>query len=326
MAQAVIMAGGPGERFWPMTQDSIHVVTTEPHSKLIREELPQMKRRNLLIEPVRNNTAAAIFLSCEVIRDRFSDEETVSFFPADHLIQNESEFSKTMRSTIRLAETKEFLVTVGIQPIFPATGYGYIQSGVGIDGFAGAYRVKRFVEKPDHQKAVGYLRRRDFSWNAGIFTWRTGVFTKAINRFSPEFAKNFNLKNLLASYKRLPTLSIDYALMEKADNIAVVRTRMDWCDMGNWDRYFQKSPADKAGNFTYGNTHHRESSHALFINQTKQPLIALGVRDLIVVNTPLGLLICKKGRTEEAALLFKKMNSPRPCKANFKSTSQGRGA
>lgn len=338
MAQAVIMAGGPGERFWPMThgkfpkyrirfngkdsllqktyqrllkvyhKDSIYVVTTKPHSKLIREELPRMKRRNLLIEPIRNNTAAAIFLSCEVIRDRFGDKETVSFFPADHLIQNESEFRKIMRSAIRLAEAEEFLITVGVQPTFPATGYGYIESGAGIDGFSGAYRVKRFIEKPDHKKADGYLRRKNFSWNAGIFTWRAGVFTKTIDRFSPEFSKNFKLKNLSASYKKLPTLSIDYALMEKADNIAVIRTHMDWCDMGNWDMYFQKSPADKTGNYACGMTHHKDSSQSLFINQTGHPMIAIGVRGLIVVNTPFGLLICKKGQAEEAALLFKKMN------------------
>lgn len=337
MARAVIMAGGQGERFWPMThgkfpkyrirfdgkdsllqktykrllkvypKNAIYIVTTRPHLGLIREELPRLKAQNILVEPFRNNTAAAIFFSCEVIRKKLGDEEVVSFFPADHLIQNDAEFKKTIASAIRLAKKHQCLIAIGIKPSFPAAGYGYIESGNRISGSPGAYRVKRFVEKPDLKKATVYLKKNNFLWNAGIFTWRAGVFMATMNHYSPKFSKHFDLTHLSSSYKKLPNLSIDYALMEKANNVATLRTRMDWCDMGSWDMYFEKLSADKDKNFVHGKTYHKESANLLLLNHTDQPLIALGVRDLIIVKTPHGTLICKKGRAEEAALLFRKM-------------------
>ena len=339
MAQAIIMAGGQGERFWPMTHgkfpkyrirfngkesllqktykrllcvysaNSIYVVTTQPHFKLIREELPKLPIRNILIEPFRNNTAAAIFLSCELMRKKFGDNEILSFFPADQLIQNENEFKKTMTSVMRLADKKESLVTVGIRPGFASTGYGYIEKGKAVSGYSGAYLVKRFVEKPNVKKALNYIKSRNFLWNAGIFTWKTNVFLKTMRRFSPDFSKNFNLKDLSKSYKKLPNRSIDYALMEKADNVTIFETRMDWCDMGNWDMYHEKSPASNDGIISSGKVYRAEAVNSLLLNYTEQPLVALGVRDLIVVNTPLGTLVCKKGMAEAASLFFKKMNS-----------------
>ncbi len=339
MAKAIIMAGGQGERFWPMThskfpkyriqfngkdsllqktykrllkvykKDSIYVVTTRPHFALIRKELPALRVSNILIEPFRNNTAAAIFLSCEMIQKKFGNEEIISFFPADHLIENEKEFKKTILSAIHLAEKKEFLVTVGIKPTFPATGYGYIQKGDSIQGFADAFRVKRFVEKPDRKKALFYIKKRIFLWNAGMFTWRAKVFFNAMKKFSPEFSKNYDPKYLSSSYKKLPNLSIDYALLEKADCIAICETRMDWCDMGNWDMFSEKLPRRTDRNFSYGAAHMAESLNTFLLNHTDAPVVTLGVKDLVVVKTPLGTLICKKGRAEEAALLFKKIRA-----------------
>ncbi len=336
MAKAIIMAGGHGERFWPVThakfpkyrikldgkasllqttyrrllkiykKNAIYVVTTRPHLKFIREELPTIDSRNILIEPFRKNTAAAIFLSCEILRKKFSEKEVVSFFPADHLIQNEAAFRKTMRAAIHLAEKKELLVTVGIKPSFPATGYGYIESGRSIPGFSQARSVKRIIEKPDRKRAAAFYQRKNFFWNAGIFTWRTGVFMKAIKKFSPAFSKNFELQRLSTSYKKLPSLSIDHALMEKASGVAVYPTRMDWCDMGNWDMFSEKLPRQGTNkNFVTGLAYPVESLNMLLLNYTEAPVIALGVKDLIVVKTALGTLICKKGRAEEAALSFK---------------------
>lgn len=336
MAHAVIMAGGLGERFWPLThkafpkyrirldgkksllrgtfdrlakiygKNRVHVVTTHEHKAMIREELPSLAKSSIFIEPFRNNTAAAIYLSTAILADRSGAEEPVSFFPADHLIQNEHLFGETVRGALRLAKVRPLLVTVGIKPTFPATGYGYIESGASIAGFPSARRVKRFVEKPDRKKAVAYARRKDFFWNAGIFVWRPSVFDAAMSRFSPEFRRGFDLKNLATSYKRLPNTSIDYALMEKADNIAVYRTKMDWCDMGNFDMLLEKSPKDGTSSFIHGKTLAREARGALVLNQTDRPLIALGVEGFIVVQTEQGTLLCPKGRSEEGALLLRK--------------------
>ncbi len=337
MAKAVIMAGGQGERFWPLThkdhpkyrirfggkksllvltyerlskiykKDGIYIVTTEPHEKMIRQELPFLKRSQLIIEPFRNNTCSAIYLSCATLAERFGESEVVSFFPADQLIQNEAAYKKTMNGAVVMAKKQPWLVTVGIKPTFPATGYGYIQKGRMVPGYPQAGQVVRFVEKPNRKKAAQYLRQGKFLWNAGIFTWKIATFMDAMKKYNPGFVQHFDLRHLAASYKKSPNLSIDYALMEKARNIAVYSTAMDWCDMGSWDMLFEKSLRDSKNNYTEGFYFHQEVNNSLVVNQSATPLIVLGLSDIIAVQTPRGTLICPKGRSEEAALLFKKI-------------------
>ncbi len=337
MAKAVIMAGGQGERFWPLThkdfpkyrikfdadnsllqgtyrrllkvygKNNIYVVTTQPHVKIIRQELPLLDRSHIFIEPFRNNTCSAIYLSCMLLEKEAGTNEVVSFFPADHLIEHEFFFKKTMQRALHLAREKELLVTIGIQPTFPASGYGYIQKGKGVRGFSGAYRVQRFVEKPDRKKAKQYIRQKKYLWNAGMFTWRIGVFMQAMKRHCPNFPHPLDLKKLQSSYKKWPNTSIDVALMEKTDNIVVCSTGMDWCDMGNWDMLFEKSPKDKENNYAEGFYWLKETRGSLIVNKSSLPVVALGVSNLLVVQTPRGTLICPKGRAEEAALLSKKL-------------------
>ncbi|MBI3252021.1 MAG: mannose-1-phosphate guanylyltransferase [Candidatus Omnitrophica bacterium] len=336
---AVILAGGKGERFWPVTHEKfpkyriridnkesllqktynrlskiydrrdIYVVTTRSHRAIILEELKKLRPDRVFIEPSRNNTAPAIFLSLALLEKKYGPSEAVSFFPADQLIQNESFFKKTIQGAAALAKEKRFLVTIGVRPLFPATGYGYIEKGAPISGAASGYRVRRFVEKPSREKAARYLKSKNFLWNAGIFTWRIDVFREAMKKFAPAFGANLDLKHLEASYRKLPKISIDYALMEKADNVAVCQTQMDWCDMGNWDVFFEKSRAAARG--AGGGPFYRHGTrNSFFINHHHKPIVALGVEDLIVVQTRRGTLICKKGRAEEAALLFKKLSTP----------------
>ncbi len=333
MAKAFIMAGGQGERFWPLTKkgfpkyrirldgktsllqktyqrlsrlysvNDIYIVTTQEHLPLIQLELPKLKRAHLIIEPFRNNTACAISVSTAMIAERFGSDEVVSFFPADHLIQNESLFRQTLTKAISVAKKHDVLVTIGIKPTFPATGYGYIQSGSALRGEKGASHVARFTEKPNRKRAQTYLRKHNYFWNGGIFTWRSGVFLKTLAKFSPEIHKHLDLKNLEASYKKLPSISIDYALLEKADNLAIVETSMDWCDMGSWDMFLEKARLDVAQNYIHGHSHHKDSSGSLILNYTSQPLVSLGLKNLIVIQTEQGTLICRRTRSEEAALL-----------------------
>lgn len=337
MAKAIIMAGGQGERFWPLTHKrfpkyriqfygkksllqktyerlrrvygpgDIYVITTEDHARMIREELPKLPRPNILIEPFRNNTAAAIFLSCALIAEKFGPQEVVSFFPADHYIQNEKLFQKTVENAIRTARKNDSLVTIGVPPTYPAIGYGYIETGAPLRGSAGCLRVRRFVEKPNLQKAKAYIRKRNFFWNGGIFTWRIAVFMHAMKKHSPAYEAGLDLSNLKTSYKKLPNISIDYALMEKADNIVLCRAQMDWCDVGSWDMFLEKSPKAAGGCYTEGICASSETRDTLLVNHTKTPLIALGVSGLVVVQTAQGTLVCPRSRSEEAALLFKKL-------------------
>lgn len=333
--QAVIMAGGQGERFWPLTHSrfpkylirisgqksllqktfdrltavygapNIHVVTTKEHRRFVEKELPRLGKANLWIEPFRNNTASAIFLTCAMLAKRRGREVVLSFFPADHLITNEVYFKKMLKGAIRVAREREALVMIGIRPTFPAVGYGYIEQGALFLKAAGAYRVKRFVEKPSRTNALRYIRKKSFFWNSGIFTWRAGVLLGAYQKVASIFHEHFDEKNLSASYRHFPKLSIDRAVMEKADNAVVIPAKLDWTDLGSWDAYLESALLDKNKNHTHGVSVHRDLKGCLVINHKKTPVTVHGLSDVIVVQTEHGTLVCKRGRSEEAALLHR---------------------
>lgn len=338
MAYAVIMAGGQGERFWPLThekfpkyrlkfegknsllqktysrlrklyaENEIFIVTTSEHRPMIHEELPTLSSKQLLIEPYRNNTASAILFSTAWIANKFGNEAIVSFFPADHLIQNERLFCQTLVQAIAVARRHPYLVTLGIKPSFPSQAYGYIEATEKMPGEKQIYFVKRFVEKPKLKAAKQFIKSKNFYWNGGIFTWETGVFLDHMHRYAPEFTKKFNLRFLEASYKVLPNLSIDYALLERVEKMALVPALMDWCDIGSWDRLYDKLPKNKAGNFTEGAVILDRVKGSLILNHTRERLVLVGISNVIVAQTPQGTVICPRGSSDHAALLSKKFS------------------
>jgi mannose-1-phosphate guanylyltransferase len=338
MAFAVIMAGGQGERFWPMThkkfpkyrirldgkvsllqrtysrlrklysRSEIFVVTTRDQARMIREEL-KLDAKHIFIEPLRRNTGPAIYLATSLIAKHFGKDAVVTFYPADHLIQNEAAFQQTIKQAIKVAKEEDCLVTVGIKPTFPATGYGYIEAGRRMGSHASAFHSKRFVEKPKRAKAKKYLRNGKFLWNGGIFTWKTGIFLRELQKHSPELSGHLSFAHLSKSYHELPKVSIDVTLLEKTKNIAIVKTVMDWCDMGSWDMLHEKGARDAEGTLALGEalSQHKDSKRSLLVNTSQRPLITLGVSDLVVVQTDYGTLVCKKGFSEEAARLCAKI-------------------
>ncbi len=340
-----IMAGGVGERFWPLSRASkpkqllsivsdkpmitdtadrnqavvpaerIYVITTQDQASDIRAALPFVPPQNVLAEPYGRNTAPCIGLVCALLAGR--DPETVlAVIPADHCIPDIETYAATIRDAARIAEREQALVTIGITPRFPETGYGYIvaKEALPFDGETEFSRVARFVEKPPREKAEQLIETGNAFWNAGMFVFRVQDMLEAFQRFLPDFYPRLTAireavdtpglaEAVEQAYAAAPAISIDYAIMEKADNVIVAHGTFTWDDVGSWTAVSAHWPTDEQHNATRGSTLLLDSDNCIVGNYNEGIIGLVGVRDLIVVRTGDALLICDRARAQDVKKL-----------------------
>jgi len=337
---AVIMAGGKGSRFWPRSREKMpkHLLDIQGERTIIREtvdrirplvppertlivtgrshaaelirQLPEIPAENILIEPVGRNTAPCIGLAALHIRNRVPDA-VMLVLPSDHRIGDEITFRKVLAAAGRIAAEGNSLVTIGIRPTGPETGYGYIEQG---DPFPSGEReeihwVHSIREKPPLEQAREFLRRGSFLWNSGMFVWKASTILGAIEKFLPELhAGLLQIREALGTereeeivgevYSALKAVSIDYGVMEKAENVLVVSRDFDWSDLGSWDALWEVSEKDENGNAVRGSWIGIDAFDSL-VHSPGKMVALVGVRDILVVETDDALLVCRRGQSQD---------------------------
>lgn len=346
---ALILAGGSGERFWPLSRrarpkqllrlvaeqtlleqtvarleglvgrERVLILTNVEQEAAVRELLPGLPKENIIAEPAKRDTAAAVALGAGwvAVRDHFA---TMIVLPADHVITDTAGFQKTLTAAAAAAEETGALVTIGVKPTWACPGFGYIEQGEAVrlrsvEADNGIHRVVRFREKPNTDLAESFLRKGNFRWNAGMFVWSVPSVLSEFNRHTPELASfisqlraqdNFE-KTVRDRFAKLPRISFDYAIMEKADRVLVVEASFDWDDVGSWRavaKYFKNDPEGNAANCEITTL---DSTNNIVFNADGTSIALLGVHNLIVVRTPDAVLICHRHQAEKIKNLVSKL-------------------
>ena len=346
---ALIIAGGSGERFWPLSRrarpkqllrlvsdkalleetvarvdgwvprERILILTNVEQESAVRDLLKDFPKENILAEPAKRDTAAAIALGAGWVAMR-DHAATMVVLPADHLITNRKAFQETMNLAAAAAEETGGLVTIGIKPTWACPGFGYIEQGTPVhlrnraDKDA-VHHVLRFREKPNVDLAESFLRKGNFRWNAGMFVWSVPTVLSEFNRHAPELADFISQirapgkleKALRERFSKLPRVSFDYAIMEKADRVLVVEASFDWDDVGSWRsvaKYFKNDEHANAANCALTAV---DSTNNIVFDQTGANIALLGVHNLVVVRTSDAILVCHRHQAEKIKDLISRL-------------------
>jgi mannose-1-phosphate guanylyltransferase len=334
---AVIMAGGVGSRFWPRSKakspkqllrifgqnsmiqntvdrlkglvddENIYVITNKTQKPEIVAQLSHIPMENIIEEPFGRNTAACIGLASVIIEKKYKDAVTL-ILPADHIIQDKEIFHKTLKNAAEFANESKGLVTIGVPPSRPETGYGYIQ----IDDKSvsdNIFKVLTFAEKPNYATAVRFIESGDFMWNSGMFIWRTDVILNEIKNYLPDLYEGLETikkdidtpdydKTLFNIYGLLKSISIDYGIMEKSKQVFLIKGEFSWSDVGSWEEVYQLTEKNSDGNALTGNIYSDRTIDSYIYSPDKFTAV-IGVESLIIINTEDALLVCRRDHCQD---------------------------
>ena len=354
----IIMAGGRGERFWPLSREkmpkqllallgkksflqeavdrvlplvplkNIFIITNAAQAAEVRKQLPKLPKENVVAEPVGRDTCAAVTLGAALVGAR-STTGVMAVLPADHVIPEEKKFQQVLSDAFDLAARGQAIVTIGIKPTEPATGYGYIHVGQELPTPPGAkktkttfFKAERFVEKPNYETALDYVNSGQYRWNAGMFVWSFITVTNGLEKHQPEmFAacqRWFKVANnpaklaktLAKEYPEIKKVSIDYALMEHAQNVVVADGAFEWDDLGAWPALSRHLKADAEGNCAVADFIHVDAARNIIYDartKNRTPIAVVGLRDSILVQTDDAVLLAHKSQAQKIKELVKKL-------------------
>ena len=355
----IIMAGGRGERFWPVSREktpkqlinllgrksflqdavervlplvplkNILIITNAAQAPEVARQLPKLPRQNIVAEPVGRDTCAAVTLGAAIVGAR-STTAVMAVLPADHVIPEAKKFQQVLNDCFDLASRGRAIVTIGIKPTEPATGYGYIQVGEPLPppqdarGYKTSfYRAERFVEKPHLEKALEYVNSGQYRWNAGMFIWGFVTLTEGLQKHRPEMydacQRWFKVANqpaklarvLAKEYPDLNKVSIDYALMEHAQNVVVAGGDFAWDDLGSWNALARHIKPDAEGNCAVADFIHVDAARNILFDartRNRTPIAVVGLRDSILVTTDDAVLLAHKSQSQKIKELVKKLS------------------
>ncbi|MGD0744931.1 MAG: sugar phosphate nucleotidyltransferase [Verrucomicrobiota bacterium] len=354
----IIMAGGRGERFWPVSREklpkqllallgkrsflqetidrvlplvpvkNIFVITTEAQLPEVRRQLPKIPKANLIAEPVGRDTCAAVTLGAALVGAR-STTGVMAVLPADHVIPDGKKFQRVLLDAFDLASRGQAIVTIGIKPAGPDTGYGYIHVGPelpppqGVKAYKTVFhRAEQFVEKPHFDRALEYVNSGQYRWNAGMFVWSFVTITEGLQKHQPEMyavcQRWFKVANqpaklakvLAKDYPGIKKVSIDYALMEQAQNVVVADGAFEWDDLGSWTALARHLKADPEGNCAVADFIHVDAARNIIYDariKNRTPIAVVGLRDSILVQTDDAVLLAHKSQAQKVKELVRKL-------------------
>jgi len=339
----VIIAGGSGTRLWPLSTpdypkhllsltndksllqntfsrvreltsvDRIFIVSEASHSDHVIDQLPEVPRENILIEPGRRGTASCFLLSMKTIRERGLDDQAIFFLWADNVIRDNAGFSVSASLAGDLAESKQKMVFVGVEPQYPSMGLGYMEKGSRLEnGYKAAFELVRFVEKPDHKTAVDYFDSGKYLWNTGYLMATLSTLEREIQENSEALWNNYQTllhsENVSETYLSFESEPIDTALSEKITDGLVVSGAFDWLDVGSFGDLHEANGSDEHGNHLRGDRiYEDEVENAYVRNEEDKPLVVIGLNNVVVINTPNGVLVARKDLSQKVKDAVKRM-------------------